>query len=179
LNVAEYHRMAAVGLLSPDARVELIDGEIIDMAPVGSRHAAAVDLLGREFMRLVGNLAIVRIQGPIRLDEFGEPQPDVCLMRPRDDGYAGSHPRPLDVFLVVEVSDATLAFDLGSKARTYAAHAIAEYWVVDLVSDRLHRHRQPTTRGYREVIADAFGLATVKALRCGVDLAALKRLRVD
>ena len=120
LTVDEYYRMAEVGLLPPDARVELIDGEIIDMAPIGSRHAAAVDLLAERFIQAAKGTVVVRIQGPVRLGPRSEPQPDHAVLRPRADRYARSHPTAADVLLVVEVSDATLRFDREVKANLYA-----------------------------------------------------------
>jgi Uma2 family endonuclease len=150
LTVDEYYRMAEVGLLAPDARVELIEGEIIDMAPIGSRHASAVDWLARRFIEAVGESAIVRVQGPIRLGPRSEPQPDLALLRRRADRYAGGHPASGDVLLVVEVSDATLDYDRNVKAGLYARHGIPALWIVDLPQRRLHTFGRPGEGGYRD-----------------------------
>lgn len=150
LTVDEYYRMAEVGLLSPDARVELIDGEIIDMAPIGSRHASAVSLLTQRLIRAVGDSAIVWSQSPVRLDVRSEPQPDLALLRPRADHYAGGHPAPPDVLLIVEVSDTTLDYDRNVKAGLYARYGIPALWIVDLAHGRLHTCQRPADGGYRD-----------------------------
>jgi Uma2 family endonuclease len=148
LTVEEYYRMAEVGLLAHDARVELIKGEIIDMAPIGSRHAEVVDRLGRCLHEAVGKLATIGVQRPIRLDELSEPQPDLVLLQPRS--YADAHPAPSDVLLVIEVSDSTLRFDREIKTPLYARHGIAEVWLADVAAPRLHVFRRPTDRGYTD-----------------------------
>lgn len=150
LSVDDYYRMAETGVLSPDDRTELIDGEIIDMAPIGSRHAEAVTVLGQRLVYAVGDVAQVRVQAPLRLLPRSEPQPDIAVVAARQGGYRNAHPGAADVLLVIEVSDSTLRYDLEVKARLYAKHGIPEYWVVDLVSDRVHRHRRPAGDGYGE-----------------------------
>lgn len=154
--VDEYERMGATGVFGPDDRLELIDGEILTMAPIGSRHAARVDRLTRLLNRAAGDRAVVRVQNPIRLGSHSEPQPDLALVRPRDDFYAPAHPGPADVLLVVEVADTTLAFDLGLKAPLYAGAGIPVLWVVDLAGRAVHVLTGPADGGYR-----ATALATV------------------
>src|SRR5947209_12727774 len=110
-SVSEYDRMGQTGVLPEDARVELIEGEIIEMSPVGSRHAACVKLVSRTLNRQVGDRMIVSTQDPIVLDDFSEPQPDIALLKFRDDFYRNAHPRPEDVLLVIEVSDTTVEYD--------------------------------------------------------------------
>ncbi len=149
-SVDDYYQMAAVGILRPDERVELIEGEIIEMAPIGSPHAAGVDRGNRVFSRAVGERAIVRVQNPIRLSLRSEPEPDLALVRPRPDFYATGHPGPDDVLLLVEVSDTTLIYDLRVKAPMYAAAGILELWVVDLPNMRLHVFRDPSGGRYRD-----------------------------
>jgi Uma2 family endonuclease len=151
ITVEEYYRMAEVGLLAPDARVELIEGEIIDMAPIGSRHAATVNTLARLLNEAVGAQAIVSIQAPIRLDPRNEPQPDLALLRPRPDRYSASHPAAADVLLVIEVSDTTLRYDRGVKVPLYARHGIPEVWIVDLENGLLHFFRSPAGDAYADV----------------------------
>ncbi|MCW9059633.1 MAG: Uma2 family endonuclease [Gammaproteobacteria bacterium] len=149
LSVDEYHRMARAGILPEDSRVELINGEIIDMAPIGSRHAAAVKQLTRILNRTVGDTAIVSVQDPIHLDPHTEPQPDLALLRPREDFYKTAHPRASDVLLVIEVADHSLRYDREIKIPLYARHGISEVWLVDLQSNRISLFREGTAEGYR------------------------------
>lgn len=148
LTVTDYYRMAEVGILAPDARVELIDGDIIDMVPPGSLHAATVDDLTEFLGRSVGGKAVVRVQNPVRLSELSEPQPDLALLRRRDDRYRQGHPGPADVLLVIEVADTSLRFDRDTKVSLYAVHGIPEMWLVDLRGRRLVRHRAPAQGAY-------------------------------
>jgi Uma2 family endonuclease len=148
LTVADYYRMAEVGILAPDARTELIDGEIIDMASPGSLHAATVHRLLEVFVRAVGSSASVLVQNPVRLSEYSEPQPDLALLRRREDFYSEHHPQPADVLLIVEVSDTSLRFDRDTKIALYAGHGIPEVWLVDLRGGRLVRYRAPQQGSY-------------------------------
>jgi Uma2 family endonuclease len=170
LTVDEYYRMAEVGLLSPDDRVELIEGEIVEMPPIGDRHAAVVDLLARTLIRSIGDSAHVRIQGPIRLGVRSEPQPDVTLLERRADSYKNGHPTAAEVQLVIEVSESTLRYDLDEKARLYARHGVAEYWVLDLIDDRLHRFRRPAGESYAEHETIDAGAVRFEPLNVLVDL---------
>jgi Uma2 family endonuclease len=142
--------MAEAGVLSPDDRTELIEGEVVDMAPIGSVHAEVVTLLTQRLIGTVGGLAAVRTQSPVRLSVHSEPQPDVALVKAKAGGYRRAHPSPGDVLLLIEVSDTTLRYDLGEKAQLYATHGILEYWVVDLVANRVWRHRHPRGTQYAE-----------------------------
>lgn len=166
LTVHDYHRMAEVGLLSPDDRTELIEGEIIDMPPIGSEHASVVTLLTRRLMRAVDDSVEVRVQLPVRFMPRSEPQPDFALVRHRADAYRHEHPTAKDVLLLIEVSDSTLRYDLEDKARLYAKHGIPEYWVVDLVNSRVVRHGTPGRAQYGqrdEVSSGALPLPTLGA----------------
>ena len=136
--VKDYHRMAEAEVFGPDDRLELLDGEVFEMSPIGSRHAACVSRLGHLFIPRVDNRAVVGVQNPIEVDDYSEPQPDLVLLRWREDFYAPRHPLPADVLLVIEVSDTTLEFDLGRKTALYLARGIPEVWVVDLKSDVVH-----------------------------------------
>jgi Uma2 family endonuclease len=149
LTVHDYYRMAEVGLLHPDDRTELIDGEIIDMPPIGDRHADIVRVLTKRLIRAVGDAAEVSAQLPVRLSLRSEPQPDFAIMRAKQGRYR-KHPLPSDVVLLIEVSDSTLRYDLGKRASLYAAHRIPEYWVFDLQHDRVWRHRAPKGREYTQ-----------------------------
>jgi Uma2 family endonuclease len=126
--LADYHRMGETGILAPDARVELIDGEIVDMPPPGSLHAGKVNRLTRLLQRAVGDDAVLLVQNPIVLGKYSAPQPDLALAMPRADFYESRHPGPDDVVLVVEVADTSWRFDRDVKVRLYAAHAVPEVW---------------------------------------------------
>ena len=149
-SVADYNRLGEVGLLTEDDRVELIEGEIIDMPPIGSRHAGTVDFLSDRLFAAVEGRAIVRVQNPIVLDDFSEPQPDITLLRPRDDFYTRCHPRPGDVLLVIEVAETTLRCDLDVKLALYARAGVPEVWIVDLEMGVLRLFRDPGGGDYRE-----------------------------
>jgi len=167
----EYHRMAEVGLLAPDARVELIEGEIIEMAPIGMDHASVVDQLTRLFTRAVGDDAIVRVGGSVRLSSMSEPQPDVVLLKPRADFYRSRFATGTDTLLVIEVGDSTLRYDRDFKVPFYARHLVPEVWIFDLQYDRLLVFRLPRDGAY----ADPRALERPQSM----DLAALSGLAVD
>jgi len=141
--VQDYYRMAEVGLLAPDARVELIEGEIIDMVPQGTHHAEILSRLTRRLVLAAGERAILRPQCPLRLDDFSEPEPDFALLKWREGGYLTSHPGAADTLLVVEVSQSSLRYDRNRKLPLYARHGIPEYWIVDLATPRLHIFHTP------------------------------------
>jgi len=159
LTVADYYRMAEVGILPPEARVELIDGEIIDMAPPGSPHAATVHYLTEVLVRAVDGRASVLAQNPVRLSEYSEPQPDVALLRRRDDFYREHHPRAEDVLLIIEVAATSLRFDRKTKLPLYARHGIPEMWLADLGGRRLVRYRAPQHGSYTLVDEPDLGVA--------------------
>jgi len=171
LTATDYHRMGDAGILRPDARVELIEGEIIDMAPIGSRHAAAVERLAAALRGAVGDLAMVRTQQPVALDRHSEPEPDVAVVFPRGDYYEHSHPQPRDVLLIVEVADATLAYDRDVKVPLYARCSVPEVWIVDVAERRLGRYRAPSDGEYSERSEVSSGEA--------LELFALRGVRVD
>lgn len=148
--VDEYHRMAEVGLLAEDDRVELIEGEIIRMSPIGIRHASIVDRLNALFTRKLGRKAIVRVQNPVILSRYTEPQPDFAILRARKDFYSFHHPEPDDALLVVEVMDSTAAYDRGVKLPLYVRTGVAEVWLIDVGSSTVHAFPQPYLRGYRQ-----------------------------
>jgi len=173
LSVEDYYRMAEAGVLSPDARVELIEGEIIDMAPIGSRHAFTVDTLAKRLIGAVGERAVVRIQGPVRLGSISEPQPDLLVLRPPGDLYADNHPTASNVILLIEVSDATLRYDLEVKTALYAGYGIAETWIIDLRDGMLHVFARPVDGEYRERSAPAGTTARIPELLIDLDLTGL------
>jgi Uma2 family endonuclease len=150
ISADEYVRMAQAGVFSTDVRLELMDGEIIEMAPIGSAHAAVVNTLATLLNRACGESAIVSVQNPLVAGERSVPQPDLALLRMRADKYFSEHPRAADVLLVIEVSDTTLRFDLEQKALLYARADVPELWVVDLESRAVHLQRMPTSSGYAQ-----------------------------
>lgn len=129
-SVADFHRMGKTGFLDPETRLELIEGELFEMAPIGSFHAGTVGILTRLFARTVADSALVYVQNPIVLGDRSEPQPDIALLRPRPDYYLNEHPRPEDVLLLIEVSDSTVRFDRETKVPLYARYGIPEAWLV-------------------------------------------------
>jgi Uma2 family endonuclease len=149
--VAEYHKMAEAGILSEDDRVELLEGEIVAMSPIGSRHAACVMRLTELLSERVVGRAHVNVQNPVRLGEHSEPQPDLALLRRRRDFYASSHPGPEDVLLVIEVAETSAAVDREVKVPLYARFGVPEVWLVDLAGDQVEVFREPSAEGYREV----------------------------
>lgn len=146
--VDEYDRMGVVGIFVEDDRVELVDGEIVQMTPIGSRHAAYVDRLAELLRSVLGQGAIVRVQSPIRLGSHSEPQPDLAVLRRRPDFYAAAHPAAPDVLLVIEVGDASVEFDRVTKIPLYGQAGISQAWLVDVVAGSLEDYRGPTAQGY-------------------------------
>ena len=149
--VGEYGRMIEAGILGEDDRIELLEGEIVEMAPIGSRHAACVNRLNQLFSQRAAGRCIVAVQNPIKLDEFSEPQPDLALLRPRADFYSESHPGPEDILLVVEVSDSSADYDKAVKVPLYGNAAVPEVWLVDLAACAVEVHRVPVPGGYGSV----------------------------
>jgi Uma2 family endonuclease len=147
----EYERMGEAGIFPPDARLELIEGEIYAMSPIGSPHAACVDALTHFLGQKAQRRFIVRVQNPIRLDDFSEPQPDVSLLRGRDDFYRHAHPRPEDVLLVIEVADTSVETDRSVKIPLYAKAGITEVWLVNLPDERIEIYSEPEGDSYQFV----------------------------
>ena len=143
--------MGEAGIFADDDRVELIEGQIATMSPLGSRHAACVDRLTQFLYDRVRGRAIVRVQSSVRLDTYSEPEPDVALLHPRDDFYAEAHPGPDDVLLLVEVADTTAETDRRIKTPLYARSGIAELWLVLLNEEIVEVHRHPASHGYKEI----------------------------
>jgi Uma2 family endonuclease len=151
LTVDEYYRMAEVGLLVPKARVELIEGEIIDMAPIGTRHGSAVKRLNHLLTAALGDSVIVAVQDSLRLSNRSEPQPDLMVLKARADFYREAHPNADDVLLLIEVSDTTARYDRGVKLNLYARHGVCEVWIVDLDNGLMRTYRNPRGDTYSEV----------------------------
>ena len=165
--VAEYYAMAEAGILAPDERVELLDGDVIAMPPIGDWHASRVMRINNSMLPPVQGRAIVSVQGPVRLDDASEPEPDVMLLRWRDDFYESGHPRPADVLLLIEVSDTTVDYDRSSKLAAYAAAGIPEVWIASRRDRRIESYADPAGDAY----------ATVRHYGAGETGSALKRSR--
>ncbi|MGY4707809.1 Uma2 family endonuclease [Candidatus Bipolaricaulota sp. J31] len=149
--VDDYHRMREAGILSEDDRVELIEGEIVAMSPIGRRHASTVNRLLNVFIPLqIRRKALISVQNPVRLGEHSEPQPDVVLLVPREDFYAAAHPGPEDVLLLVEVVETSAEYDRDVKIPLYARFGIREVWLVDLEKGHMKVYRAPSPNGYKE-----------------------------
>jgi Uma2 family endonuclease len=149
--VAEYHRMAEAGILNEDSRVELIRGQIIDLAPIGAPHLGMVNRLTRLLPGILADRGIVSVQNPVRLDDGSEPEPDIAILKPRADDYATATPRAADVLLVIEVADTSLDEDRAVKLPLYAESGIPECWIVNLVDRIVEVYRQPENATYRRV----------------------------
>lgn len=171
-SVDDLDRMVAAGVLPEDDRIELIDGELVEMAAIGSQHAGCVKTLNRLLSVAVGGRLVVSVQDPVRLSRDSQPQPDVAVLRARDDTYRGSHPTAAEVMLLIEVADASAAFDRGAKLVLYARACVPEVWVVDLVSGRLEAYSEPSAEGYRlqrvRIRGDQVDASTVPGLSLSV-----------
>lgn len=148
--VDEYYCMARAGILHEGDRIELIDGEIIQMSPIGSQHSGHVIRLNRMLLKALGDRALVNVQNPVRLTQYTEPEPDFLVLRPREDEYSTAHPGPGDVLLVIEVADSSLAYDRRVKLPFYAASGIPEVWIVNLRRPSIEVHRTPHEGRYQE-----------------------------
>lgn len=155
--VDEYHRMADAGIFGPDERVELIEGEIIQMSPIGPRHAGCVINLTRLLVMRLGDRAVVSPQNPVVIRPRSEPQPDMLVLRRRDVSYSRAHPTPEDVLLAIEVADTTLRSDRIVKGRLYARSRSAEYWLIDVDAERVDVFRAPEGESYADVLSFARG----------------------
>lgn len=149
--VEQYYRMAETGILTPADRVELIEGEIIQMSPISPRHAACVSRLAELFILALGSRAIVSVRTPVRLSDYSEPQPDLPILKPRSDFYIEGHPQPADVLALIEVSDSAIESDCTTKATLYARAGISESWIVGLNALAIEVLRSPSPEGYQDV----------------------------
>ena len=150
-NVAEYYAMADAGILAHTERVQLLDGEIIVMPPIGNRHASGVNWSNEALISALTGRANVSIQNPVRLDDGSEPQPDIAVLRRREDFYVAAHPGPEDVLLLIEVSDTTVDFDRNEKLPLYARAGIPEVWIANLRDRRVEVYTEPVDGAYSNV----------------------------
>jgi Uma2 family endonuclease len=151
-NTRDYHRMGETGVIAPDVRVELLEGEIIDMSPIGPFHGGVTKRLIREFTRAAKGRWIVAAQDPVRLDDHSEPQPDLMLLKPDPNDYTRRHPAPQDVYLLIEIADTSLYYDRQSKLPAYARAGIEEVWIVNLEEQVIEVYRQPCDGTYGSVV---------------------------
>jgi Uma2 family endonuclease len=173
--VHEYHRMVEAGILRRTDRVELIRGEVLAMSPIGPPHNGSVLRANNQIMPIVGNRAIVSMQGAVRLSEFDEPQPDIVLLRPRSDFYTAAHAGAADILLIIEMADSSLAFDRTVKADLYAETGIVEYWIADIREGCVWAHSNSDGKRYRDVARFNRGDQIVPRLlpECAIPLVAL------
>jgi Uma2 family endonuclease len=171
LTVRDYHLMGERGILPPDARVELIEGEIIDMAPIGSRHAGIVEQIADLLRRTAPQSVMVRTQQPVSLDKYSEPEPDIVLVPWRADYYKSAHPRANEILLLVEVADTSLRYDLHDKVPLYARHRIREVWIVDIEQRRIQR--------FADARGQVYGTAEHLSLDEPITLAAASGVEVN
>ena len=140
--------MAETGVLRPDARVELLDGEIIDMSPIGPPHGAVTRRLNQFFVQIARGRWLVAVQDPMHLDDYSEPQADLMLLKPAPDDYGTRHPGPEDVLLLIEVAASSLAYDRGTKLPAYGRAGISEVWIVNIEDECIEVYREPHLAGY-------------------------------
>ncbi len=149
LNVAEYHQMFQVGILTEHDRVELINGEIIAMSPIGSYHATAVNRINRVFHRLLGEIAIISVQNPIWLNPYSEPESDIALLAPPLEKYEEHHPQPDDIWLIVEIADSSYEYDRAVKLPLYAVAGIPQVWLINLHENQIEVFTTPDQGKYK------------------------------
>lgn len=152
LSVQDYHRMVAAGVLAADERVELIAGQLYNMAAKGTAHSAAVTRIERILKNRLGDRVLLRFQDPIQLDDYSEPEPDVAIVQVNPLDYEDHHPTPGEVYWLIEVADTTLRRDRELKAPIYARSGIQEYWILDVNQQQLYVFRSPTATGYTSEI---------------------------
>ncbi len=149
ITVQEYHRMAEAGILDADERVELIDGYILKMAAKGTAHSSATTRTARLIGQLLGDRVLLRLQEPIRFNNYSEPEPDIAVVQIDPLDYADHHPTASEVYWVIEVANSSFETDCGLKAKAYARSHILDYWVLDVTERKLHVFRDPSHDGYQ------------------------------
>ena len=149
-NLDEWRRLGEANIFPPESRLELINGEILEMAPIGFNHAGHINRLVKLLTRLIPDDVIPSVQNPLQLDDLSEPDPDFMLLKPNDDFYSSRHPYSNDVLLLIEVADSSLTFDQNQKLHLYALHGIPEYWLLNLNDACLEVYRKPNGEVYAE-----------------------------
>lgn len=149
LTVAEYHQMGELGILDPNEPVELIEGQIIKKQIKVKAHSAAVSRVDNLMRNRLVNRVLVRLQDPVHLNDYSEPEPDIALVKPDSLFYEDHHPQPSEIYLIIEVADTTLKRDRDFKATVYAQAGIADYWILDIANRQLHIFREPKDNQYQ------------------------------
>lgn len=168
----EYYRMGDAGLFV-DKRVELLDGEIINMPPQNPPHAGTTSHLATVFIRALGALFSIRVQVPIVLDDWSEPEPDIAVCQLDPDSYMFAHPRAAQVVLLIEVAESSLPYDRGQKTAAYARSGIPEYWIMNLVDRRIEMFSDPDPVTQRYRTERSAGVGDILSLPGGVVLPAV------
>ena len=168
ISVQDYHRMAESGILRPDERVELLNGQIVQMAAKGTAHGAAITRTRLLLEQRLGSAALLRLQDPVQLNDCSEPEPDIAIVFPKPNYYEDHHPTPQEVFWIIEIAASSLKFDCEVKALAYAQSAIPEYWVLDVNEFKLHVYRSPSTNGYQSetILAEEMTIAPLAFPDC-------------
>ncbi len=148
ITVEDYHKMAEVGIL-PDRGIELINGEIIEMSPIGGKHITIVNRLNKLLNTILGDNAIISVQNPIIASDLSEPEPDISILKYRADFYDGQTPDAKDTLLVIEVAGSTLVYDREVKSAVYAASGIPEFWIVNIEERTIEAYWEPTAKDYK------------------------------
>jgi Uma2 family endonuclease len=167
----DYERMVETGILGKNDRVELIDGEVIAMSPIGPPHAGIVNRLNAVLSSRLADTAIVSVQNPIRLNDYSEPQPDLAILQPNHDYYAHAHPTPADILLLVEVADSSFEYDSEEKMPRYAQNAIPEVWLIDVEHQMVTQYAHPLITGYRHQVKLVRGQILTSQTITGLEIA--------
>lgn len=171
--VKEFRKMTEAGILPEESGWEIIDGYLIDKMTIGSKHASIVKKLNKILSVSLGDRAIVSVQDPVQIDDYNEPEPDIALLKPREDFYAGGHPTAKDVVLIIEVSDANITYDREVKTALYADAGFAEVWLVNLKDDTIEQYSELKSGRYHSVKivekGDSISSNAIENLSLGVD----------
>jgi Uma2 family endonuclease len=181
ISVQDYHRMAEAEIFQPDERVELIAGQVIPMAAKGTAHSAAISRINRLLKSRLGDRVLLRLQDPIELDNYSEPEPDIALVKPDLLDYEDHHPTVLEVFLIIEVADSSLKFDCEVKAIAYAKSGVSDYWVLDVIARKLHVFRLPSSAGYQSetILLEKVAISPLAFPDCEIRIEEMLRPRVE
>jgi Uma2 family endonuclease len=172
LTVQDYHQMAEAGIFRADERVELLNGSLISMSAKGTAHSSATTRTRKLLEARLGERVLLRVQDPVQLDDYSEPKPDIAIVALDPLEYADHHPKPSEIFLLIEVADTSLAFDLDTKALAYARSGIPDYWVLDVQSRKLYVLRSPTEQGYQSevILAEMTQIAPLAFPDCVLEI---------
>ena len=181
ISVQDYHRMAAAEIFRPDERVELIAGQVIPMAAKGTAHSAAITRVNRLLKSRLGDRILLRLQDPIELDNYSEPEPDIALVHPDPLDYEDHHPTVSEVFLIIEVADSSLRYDCEIKAIAYDQAGISDYWVLDVTARKLHVFRSPSPVGYQSetILLEEITISPLAFPDCEIRVEELLRSRIE